>query len=64
VKEIARMIDEIFDRSYQAGRSDLNAGLAAIFAGIGKLSGEAFRVLHRIEFDAPWQARKQTRRHA
>ena len=54
------MIDEIFDRGYQAGRSDLNAGIGAIFAR----AGEAFRVLHRIEFEAPWPAGQRKARRA
>jgi hypothetical protein len=57
---MATMIDEIFDRAYQAGRSDLNAGIGAVFAR----AGEAFRVLHRIEFEAPWLARQRKARRA
>jgi hypothetical protein len=51
------MIDEIFDRSYQAGRDELNS---AILAGLGRLGtavGNAFAVLNRIEYDAPWTAK-------
>jgi len=48
------MIDEIFDRNYQAGRAELNAGLASAFSGIGRTVGESLKVLHRIEWSAPW----------
>ena len=49
------MIDEIFDRNYQAGRAELNAGLDRLFAGIGKTVRDSFAVLHRIEWSAPWE---------
>lgn len=52
------MIDEIFDRTYQAGRADLNAGIdrAARRYGrsLGKTIGKSLAVLHRIEWSAPW----------
>jgi hypothetical protein len=53
------MIDEIFDRGYQAGRADLNSGLGFVFSEIGAAANNAFKVLHRIEFDAPWLARRR-----
>lgn len=52
------MIDEIFDRTYQAGRADLNAGIdravQRIGEGIGSTLAKSFQVLHRIEWSAPW----------
>jgi hypothetical protein len=52
------MVDEIFDRTYQAGRADLNAGIDRavhrIGAGIGSTIGKGLAVLHRIEWSAPW----------
>ena len=54
------MIDEIFDRQYQAGRADLNAGLDRAFAAIGRGVGDTLKVLHRIEWDAPWAAKPKT----
>jgi hypothetical protein len=52
------MIDEIFDRNYQAGRAGLNAGIDRtvhrIGAGIGSTIGKSLAVLHRIEWSAPW----------
>jgi len=56
------MIDEIFDRSYQAGRDQLNS---AILGGLGRLGtavGNAFAVLNRIEYDAPWTAKAKRAR--
>ena len=58
------MIDEIFDRSYQAGRSELNAALASAFRAIGKSIRNPFEVLARIGYDSPWLERKRARRHA
>ena len=48
------MMDEIFDRNYQAGRADLNAGLDRLFARVGKELGSSFKALHRVQWDAPW----------
>jgi hypothetical protein len=48
------MIDEIFDRGYQAGRTDLNQ---AIHALAGKLRGAiapALSAIYHFEWDAPW----------
>lgn len=48
------MIDEIFDRQYQAGRAGLNAGIDRAVARIARELGESFRTLHRIQWSAPW----------
>ncbi len=52
------MIDEIFDRNYQAGRADLNAGIDRavhrIGAGFGSTLAQSLAVLHQIEWNAPW----------
>ena len=45
------MRDEIFDRDYQAGRDALHDGIDRLIAGMGR----ALRVLHSIQFDAPWK---------
>lgn len=58
------MIDEIFDRGYQAARADLNGGVADAFAGIGRTIGESMKVLHRIEWSAPWSPPKKRVRRA
>ena len=56
------MIDEIFDRHYQAGRAELNASLAGAFGRFGKTVDEAFKVLNRIEYSAPWAAKPRKAR--
>ena len=48
------MIDEIYDRQYQAGRAELNAGLDRAFASIGKTIGDSLKMLHHLEWNAPW----------
>ena len=56
------MVDEIFDRAYRESRGELNASLGAAFTGLGRLIGESFNVLHRIEWSAPWEQKsKRTR---
>ena len=56
------MVDEIFDRAYRDSRAQLNAGLASVFAGIGRTLGESFKVLHRIEWSAPWEPKNKRAR--
>jgi hypothetical protein len=54
------MNDEIFDRTYQSGRAALNADIDRALANIGRTIGDSLKVLHRIEWSAPWQ-REQKR---
>ena len=56
------MIDEIFDRQYQAGRDALNASIANAFARFGRSIGDAFQVLNKIEYDAPWASKRKSAR--
>jgi hypothetical protein len=56
------MIDEIFDRHYQAGRADLNAALLKVAGRFGKAFGNAFAVLNRIEYSAPWAIKSRRAR--
>ena len=58
------MIDEIFDRGYQAARANMNAGVADAFSGIGQAIGDSMKVLHRIEWSAPWAPPKKRVRRA
>ena len=51
------MIDEIFDRQYQAGRQQLNASLIDGVSRFGRAVLNAFTVLNRIEYSAPWTAK-------
>lgn len=52
------MMDEIYDRTYQSGRAELNAGLDTLADRVSRTVASAFRVLNRIEFDAPWHRRQ------
>jgi hypothetical protein len=47
----AMMNDQIFDRDYQAGRAALNDSISRLIGG----AGQSLRVLHKINFDAPWK---------
>lgn len=58
------MVDEIYDRHYQAGRNELNAAITAGLARVGHAVANAFAVLNRIEYSAPWAMRtKRARSH-
>ena len=56
------MVDEIYDRHYQAGRNQLNAALLAAFSRLGQAVSNAFTVLNRIEYSEPWAARPKRAR--
>ena len=56
------MVDEIFDRNYQSARADLNDGLRVLFSGVRRAVGDSLKVLHRIEWSAPWEAPKKPAR--
>jgi len=56
------MVDEIFDRGYQAARTQLNTDVARAFSGLAKTIGDSLRLLHRMDWNAPWKAQpKRTR---
>ncbi len=54
------MMDEIFDRTYQSGRAELNAGIDRAIQRAARTLGDSLKVLHRMEWSAPW--RRQTNR--
>jgi len=56
------MIDEFFDRSYRDGRARLNASLATGLSRLTETVMNAFDVLNRIEYQAPWTARPKRAR--
>lgn len=56
------MIDELFDRSYRDGRAELNASLASGLSNVTNAVMNAFNVLNRIEYQAPWTARAKRAR--
>lgn len=51
------MVDEIFDRHYQAARSEMNKSLANAFGRLSRAVRNAFEVLVKIEYQAPWAAK-------
>ena len=53
------MVDEIYDRGYQAARADLNAGLDRAFSAIGRELGKSLKAIHRFEWSAPWTAKSK-----
>ena len=56
------MIDEIFDRQYQTGRQEMNAALLGGINRLGRSVLNAFTVLNRIEYSAPWAAKQRRAR--
>ena len=48
------MMDEHFDRGYQAGRAELHGGIDALVAKISRSVSATFDAVHRINFSAPW----------
>ena len=55
------MIDEIYDRHYQAGRTAMNDALSAAFKHLRAEIRTTSDALHRIEFSAPWAGRANGR---
>jgi len=56
------MVDEIYDRAYRESRGELNAALIGGIANFGKLISDSFKVLHRIEWSAPWEQKSKRAR--
>ena len=56
------MVDEIFDRGYQAARTQLNADVAKAFSNLKNTIGEGLNALHRLDWNAPWAAPKKPAR--
>jgi hypothetical protein len=56
------MIDEIYDRQYQAGRQQLNASVVDGITNFGRAVLNAFTVLNRIEYQSPWTAQSRRAR--
>lgn len=48
------MVDEIYDRAYQQGRSQLNDGIDRAISRFAASIGTTFRVMQAINFAAPW----------
>ena len=54
------MVDEIYDRHYREGRAELNASIDRALKRLSGSISNAFNVLNRIEYNAPWAPRKKT----
>lgn len=48
------MIDEIFDRQYQAGRAELHDGIDRLVRRVGGGLSRTFEAMRRVQYDAPW----------
>ncbi len=48
------MVDEIYDRGYQAGRADLNQAIAGFSRKVGSAIAPALWAVYHFEWDAPW----------
>jgi hypothetical protein len=48
------MVDEIYDRGYQAARADLNAAFVALARKLGSTIAPALSAIYHFEWDAPW----------
>jgi len=48
------MVDEIYDRGYQAGRAELNQAIAALASKLRTTLIPALSAIHHFEWDAPW----------
>ncbi|MEA3079763.1 MAG: hypothetical protein QOF05_1171 [Sphingomonadales bacterium] len=48
------MVDEIYDRHYQAARGELNASVARGLGRFGQAIHDVFEVLVGIEYSEPW----------
>ena len=48
------MVDEIFDRGYQAGRAELHAGIDALVGKVRDAIAPALSAIYHFEWDAPW----------
>jgi hypothetical protein len=64
MERMITMVDEIYDRAYQSARADLSEGVKLLFNGIGRAVGDSLKVLHRIEWSAPWEAPNPPSRRA
>jgi hypothetical protein len=51
------MVDEIYDRDYQAARAELNAAIGAFARKLGATILPALTAIHHFEWDAPWTAK-------
>lgn len=55
------MIDEIYDRGYQAGRAELHEGIDRLARNLRDALAPALAAIHQFEWGAPWQARARSK---
>jgi hypothetical protein len=48
------MIDERYDRDYQAARADLNEAIGGLLAKVRSAIAPALSATYHFEWDAPW----------
>ena len=58
------MIDQIYDRDFQVGRTELNKGLMAFAYGLRNAIAPALSAVHHFEWDAPWNVSRNSRAKA
>ena len=58
------MVDEIYDRGYQVGRAELHAGIDRLIRRLADSWSVTFDALHRIEWDAAWDAKSHDKAKA
>lgn len=51
------MRDELYDRDYQAGRAELNAGLDRLIGLIADGLATAGAAIYRFEWASPWKTK-------
>ncbi len=51
------MVDEIYDRGYQAGRAELHDGIDALIRKVRDALATALAAIYHIEWDAPWNVK-------
>ena len=56
------MMDEIYDRDFQAHRADLTHAVGYVLGRFAGAVGNAFSVLNRIEYSAPWASKPRKAR--
>ena len=48
------MVDEIYDREYQAARADLNQAIGTLARKLRSTIAPALTAIYHFEWDAPW----------
>ena len=58
------MVDELYDRNFQAARAELNAALLAIGRKFRRGIAPSLLAIHHFEWDAPWNGKRVPRAKA